>query len=394
MSRRICAVTGSRADWGLLRPVLDGIRDTDDLQLQIAVTGAHLSAAHGHTVDAIAAEGFTVDARVDLAQRGDDATEVTRALGRGVIGFADTLQALSPDLLLVLGDRYEILAAVQAALIARVPVAHIAGGDITEGAFDDAIRHAITKLSHLHFVTHADARERVLQMGEDPARVHLSGSPGIDQILATPRLSREALSQSLDFPLRARNLAITFHPATLDDEQPLAQLDALLTALGRLGTDTGLIFTGANTDTGGDALNTRIADFVAERGHACLHPSLGQQRYYSLVAEADAVVGNSSSGLYEAPSLGTPTVNIGSRQQGRPRAASVIDCPARADAIVDAIRRALTQDTGAVENPYGDGRAAERILAVLRGPWTRDALVHKRFVDRFPPRFPQTGDAS
>ncbi len=382
MTCRICAVTGSRADWGLLRPVLDGIRNADNLQLQIAVTGSHLSPTHGHTVDAIEAEAFTVDARIDLAQTGDDARAVTHALGRGVLGFADALHTLAPDLLLVLGDRYEILAAVQAALIARVPVAHIAGGDITEGAFDDAIRHAISKLSHLHFATHADAAQRLRQMGE--ANVFLTGSPGIDSILATPRLTRAELSQSLGFPLRAHNLVITFHPATLENAEPLAQLNALLTALDALcnnNPDTSLIFTGSNSDTGSEALNARMAEFVATREHACLHPSLGQQRYYSLVAEADAVVGNSSSGLYEAPSLSTPTVNIGSRQDGRPRAASVINCPADADAITAAIDTALTLDTSGVKNPYGDGHAAERILAVLRGPWARETLIHKRFVE-------------
>jgi len=217
-------------------------------------------------------------------------------------------------------------------------------------------------------------------MGE--ANVHLSGSPGIDQIQATPRLSRDALAQSLEFPLRPHNLAITFHPATLDAADPLAQLDALLAALDRLGPETGLIFTGANSDTGGDTLNARIKEFVDTHDNACLHRSLGQQRYYSLVAQADAVVGNSSSGLYEAPSLGTPTVNIGSRQDGRPRATSVIDCPAETDAIIEAIHTARQFDMRDVENPYGDGHASERILAVLRGSWSREALIHKRFIDQ------------
>lgn len=378
--RHICAVTGSRADWGLLRPVLDGIRDSETLALQLAVTGSHLSPAYGHTVDAIEAQGFTVDARIDLAQRGDDARAVTHALGRGVAAFADVLQDLAPDLLLVLGDRFEILAAVQAALIARVPVAHIAGGDITEGAFDDAIRHAISKMSHLHFATHAEAARRLRQMGE--ANVYLSGSPGIDLLMETPRLDRQALAAELGFTLRPRNLAITFHPATLDDADPLAQLDALLAALDRLGPDTGLIFTGANSDTGGDSLNARIGAFADTRDNACLHPSLGQRCYYSLVAQADAVVGNSSSGLYEAPSLGTPTVNIGSRQDGRPRTASVIDCPPETDAIVEAIHAACQLDMATVKNPYGDGHASERILAVLHGPWSREALIHKRFIDQ------------
>jgi UDP-hydrolysing UDP-N-acetyl-D-glucosamine 2-epimerase len=382
MSRTICAVTGSRADWGLLKPVLSAIDQESELHLQLAVTGAHLDPAYGNTVETIEANGFNVDARIDLALSSGTAVEVTRALGRGVTGFAEVLSTLNPDLLLVLGDRYEILAAVQAALIARIPVAHIAGGDITEGAFDDAIRHAVTKLSHLHFVTNEDARRRVLQMGEAEARVHLSGSPGIDELKATKLLSREQLEQSLGFELRPRNLAITFHPATLDTADPVTQLNALLEALDRLGTDTGLIFTGSNADTGGDAVNARLAEYVADRDHAYLHASLGQQRYYSLVALADAVVGNSSSGLYEAPSLGTPTVNIGDRQKGRLRATSVIDCPVQADDIMDALQRAFSLDMSSVENPYGDGHAGERILAVLKQPWEREKLIHKQFVDR------------
>ena len=384
MNRRICAVSGSRADWGLLKPVLTGIRQQHDLHLQLAVTGSHLDSAYGNTVAIIEAEGFSIDARVDLNLSSGNALEVTQALGRGVIGFASALSTLRPDLLLVLGDRYEILAAVQAALIARIPVAHIAGGDITEGAFDDAIRHAISKLSHLHFVTNADAQQRLQQMGEDAAHIHLTGSPGIDQLQATELLSREQLSAAIGFALRRRNLAITFHPATLDCADPVTQLDSLLAALDQLGPDTGLIFTGANADTGGDAINARLTDYVASRDHACIHPSLGQQRYYSLVALADAVVGNSSSGLYEAPSLATATVNIGCRQDGRLRATSVIDCPVNTDAIIEAIQHAYTVDMSGVVNPYGDGRASERILAVLTGPWQPQTLIHKHFVDRFP----------
>lgn len=382
MTRTICAVTGSRADWGLLKPVLEGIRQQSELRLHLAVTGSHLDSAYGNTIDVIKADGFPVDACIDLALSPSNAVEVTHALGRGVIGFADALHTLSPDLVLVLGDRYEVLAAVQAALIARIPVAHIAGGDITEGAIDDAIRHAITKLSHLHFVTNADAQRRVMQMGEAEANVYLTGSPGIDQILATQRLSREDLSASLGFTLRERNLAITFHPATLDSAEPIAQLNTLLNALDQLEPDTGLIFTGTNADTGGNAINARLTEYVATHDNACLHLSLGQQRYYSLVALADAVVGNSSSGLYEAPSLGTPTVNIGNRQKGRLRATSIIDCPAETNAIINAIHSAYTFDMSEVENPYGDGQSSKRILAVLNSPWDKEQLIHKCFIDR------------
>lgn len=383
--RRIAAVTGSRADYGLLRPVLEGIAAHPALELQLLVTGSHLSQAHGHTVDAILADGLVPDWRVQLGlesgRGGYTGVTVTRALGRGVSGFGDALQALTPELVLVLGDRWEILAAAQAALIARIPVAHIAGGDVTEGAFDDAIRHAVTKLSHLHFVTHEQARHRVLQLGEDPRHVHLAGSPGIDQLLRTPRLAPAELARSLGVPLRPRNLVITFHPETLAPVPPQVQLDALLSALAGLGPEVGLFFTGANADPGGDVLNRRLARFAAEQPNATLFASLGQQRYYSLVAAADAVVGNSSSGLYEAPSLGTATVNIGRRQAGRPRSAGVVDCPAEAGAIADAIQRAMAMDVTGVANPYGDGHAAERIVAVLAGDWEPAALLRKRFHD-------------
>ncbi len=379
--RRIAVVTGSRADYGLLRPVLGGIAGHPNLELQLLVTGSHLSERHGRTIEAILADSLHPAAQIDLALSADSAHAVSQAMGRGVTGFADALEELQPDLVLVLGDRYEILAAAQAALIARIPLAHIAGGDLTEGAFDDAIRHAVSKMAHLHCVTNAAARRRLLQMGEEPWRVRLTGSPGIDQLLATPLLGRAELEQSLGLKLGRRCLAITFHPPTLDTSDALDQLETLLSALERLGPDTALVFTGANADPRGDSLNRRLRAFVANHANAVWHASLGQQRYYSLVKQADAVVGNSSSGLYEAPSLGTPTVNLGSRQDGRLRAASVIDCPVELPTIVQAVHRAYTLGCKPVENPYGDGRAAGRIVEFLAEPREREALLHKRFQD-------------
>lgn len=380
--RRICAVTGSRADYGLLLPVLHAIKAHPALQLQLAVTGSHLEKRFGHTVDNITRDGFEVDAVVPLGLDDDDALSITRALGTAVSGFAGVLQRLQPDLLLILGDRYEIFAVAQAALIARIPIAHIAGGDITAGAFDDAIRHSITKLSHLHCVTNAQAAQRVRQLGEAADRVFITGSPGIDQILATPRLTRVQLEQHLGMALRAQNLAITFHPATLDIADALVQLAQLLTALDQLGDQVGLVFTGANADPRGQAVNTRVREFVAAHDNAVWHDSLGQQGYYSLLAAADAVVGNSSSGLYEAPSFKTPTVNIGDRQQGRLKADSVIDCPAQTAAISAAIAQALVLDCQQVQNPYGDGQSSQRILDVLTTPWDRAQLIRKNFVDQ------------
>ena len=381
--RRILAVTGSRADYGLLLPVLRGIDAHPGLQLLLAVTGSHLEPRLGNTAESIKADGFGIDASIPLGLHTDDTITVTRALSHAVAGIGEAIDRLQPDLLLVLGDRYEIFGAVQAALIARVPVAHIAGGDLTEGAFDDAIRHAITKMSHLHFVTNSQAARRVSQLGEADECIHLTGSPGIDQLLDTPLLERLDLEQRLGMPLRQRNLAITFHPATLDTENALEQLDQLLAALKRLGRDTGLVFTGSNADPMGQALNAAVQDFVDQHDNAVRHISLGQQGYYSLINEVDAVVGNSSSGLYEAPSLHTPTVNIGERQKGRLKADSVIDCPAQADAIYDAILQAFKTDCSGMDNPYGDGKASERILKVLGGPWSPTQLIHKRFIEHY-----------
>lgn len=382
--RRICAVTGSRADYGLLLPVLRAIQQHPDLDLCLVATGSHLESHYGHTIDTITEDGFSVDAQIPVNLGGDDAIDISQALAAVVGGMAEQLDRLTPDLLLVLGDRYEILGVVQTALIACIPVAHIAGGDVTEGAFDDAIRHAITKMSHLHFATNEQAAQRLRQLGEADDRIHLSGSPGIDLLLSTPRLTTPELEHRLGMQLRERNLAITFHPATLQREEAEAQLEALLAALHNLGPDTGLVFTGSNADPKGDSLNRRVADFVSSHTNAVQHLSLGQQAYYSLLALSDAVVGNSSSGLYEAPSLHTPTVNIGDRQKGRLKAVSVIDCPAETKAIEAAIINAFGTDCSGVKNPYGDGTATERIISVLAGPWRPDELIQKRFVDRQP----------
>jgi UDP-N-acetylglucosamine 2-epimerase (non-hydrolysing)/GDP/UDP-N,N'-diacetylbacillosamine 2-epimerase (hydrolysing) len=379
--RKICVVTGSRADYGLLFWVMKGIQDDPDLTLQVAVTGMHLSPDFGQTSRTIEAEGFPVAARVDSLLPGDSAASVTKSIGRGVIGFADALERLQPDILVLLGDRFEILAAAQAALVARIPVAHIAGGDVTEGAFDDAIRHSITKMSHLHFVTNAAAASRVRQLGEDPRFIFNVGSPGLDTLARTPLLSRSALEATLGFPFRKHNLLVTFHPATLDAGGAGAQLAELLRALDALGADFGVVFTKSNADTEGLTLNRMIGAYVETRPNCRLFDSLGQQKYLSLMSQVDALVGNSSSGLYEAPSLRKPAVNIGDRQKGRLRAASVLDCEPRAEAIERSIRAALRLDCSTVKNPYGDGHSAPRIVAALKAVADPRSLVRKEFVD-------------
>lgn len=382
--QRIAIVTGSRADYGLLHPLMDALRNADDFTLFVIATGMHLAPEFGLTYQAIEQDGFRIDARVEMLLSSDTPRGVAKSVGLGVIGFADALATLQPDLLIVLGDRFEILAAVQAALFARIPVAHIAGGDITEGAVDDAIRHSISKMSHLHFVTNSDAARRVRQLGEDPRHIFTVGSPGIDNLTRTTLLTRAQLEAALGLSFKARNLLVTFHPSTLEATPADAQLQELFAALDGLGAQTGLIFTKPNADMGGRALARLIDDYVAARTHASAFTSLGNQRYYSLIAQVDAVVGNSSSGLYEVPSFGTPTVNIGDRQKGRPRAASVLDCAPQRAAIGAAIERAFTLECGGVVNPYGDGHAVERILTVLRQPFDTATLVQKTFFDQEP----------
>ena len=379
--RTICVVTGSRADYGLLFWVMKGIQQDPALALQVAVTGMHLAPEFGMTQRTIEADGFAISARVDSLLSGDSPAAVTKSIGLGVIGFADAFERLHPELIVLLGDRFEILAAAQAALMAKIPVAHIAGGDITEGALDDAVRHAITKLAHLHFVTNAAAAARVRQLGEDPRCVFDVGSPGLDTLRHAKLLSRGELEAALGISLRQRNLLVTFHPATLARGSAAPQLSALLVALDALGDEFGIVFTKANADTEGRAFNGMLEAHVASRPNCRLFDSLGQQLYLSLMRHVDVVVGNSSSGLYEAPTLRKPAVNIGDRQKGRLRAASVLDCDPRTDAIERGIRTALTLDCSRVTNPYGDGHAAERIVAAIMSVVDPQSLLQKRFVD-------------
>jgi UDP-N-acetylglucosamine 2-epimerase (non-hydrolysing)/GDP/UDP-N,N'-diacetylbacillosamine 2-epimerase (hydrolysing) len=325
-------------------------------------------------------EGFRIDARVDLKLDHDTPRDITKALGRGVVGFADALASIDSDLLLVLGDRYEILAAVQAALIARIPVAHISGGDVSEGALDESIRHAITKMSHIHFVTNADSGRRVRQLGENPLHVHVVGSPALDRLRLAPRMSRAAFFESVGLTPRAKNLLVTFHPVTLEDDSE-QQCAEMIAALAELGDDCGLILTGANYDSAGRAINAQLLALSRSRSNAVMHSSLGSARYINALANVDMVVGNSSSGLCEAPSFGIPTVNIGNRQKGRLRARSVVDCDSDRLSVRAAIDRAFELDCSDVQNPYGDGHSAERIAGHLAAVSNPRSLLKKRFHD-------------
>tara|TARA_R110002073_G_scaffold74100_2_gene181045 strand:+ start:34667 stop:35824 length:1158 start_codon:yes stop_codon:yes gene_type:complete len=374
----VLAISGGRADWGLLRPVLAALQADPAFALRIAATGQHLDLSQESLVE-IERAGFAVDHKIDIGAVGGSILEVTRAMGQATIKFAELFADAKPELLLVLGDRYEIHAAVSAALMARIPVAHLCGGDITEGAVDDALRHGITKMSHLHFVTNSVAAARVAQLGERKESIFNVGSPGIDQILGVQRLSRDEAFGSLGFVPQTRNILVCFHPVTLQaDSQD--QCSAMLSALAQL-PDTGIILTGSNADPGGLDIDALLQNFASEHEHAVYAKSLGSARFISVLSEVDVMVGNSSSGLYEAPSVKTPTVNIGDRQKGRLRASSVFDCEPQEETILAAIRKALAADVSEVVSPYGDGNAAAQIVSALKSSDIRTLLSKKRFVD-------------
>ncbi len=380
--RKICVVTGSRADYGLLYWLMQDIKASSQFELQLVVTGMHLSPEFGSTVNVIEADGFKVDARVESLLSSDTSVAVTKSVGLGVIGFADVCERLRPDLMLVLGDRFEIFAAAQAALFARLPTAHIGGGDVTEGAFDEAVRHSISKMANIHFVTNRISAKRLEHMGENPDQIYIVGSPGLDHLHRSAAMDRETLEHELDFRFREKNFLITFHPVTLDNMPSSDQLEELFQALDRFGQDVGLIFTMPNADTEGRTLIQHIEKYVANKDNARAYTSLGQKRYLGTMSVADVVIGNSSSGLYEAPSLQTPTVNIGLRQQGRLKAASVFDCAPEKEAIVEAISQALSFGHQSVENPYQQGDSAKLILNALGAIDDFSSLTMKQFFDQ------------
>lgn len=380
----IAIVTGSRADYGLQYWLIDAVHRDRALALQLVVTGSHLSQPFGRTVDRIRQDGFPIAAEVPMIAADDSEWAMARSTGEGVIGMADAFQRLRPDLAVMPGDRFEILAAAQAAMLMGIPVAHLHGGEVTEGAVDESIRHAVSKMASIHFVSAEPYRERLIRMGEHPSRVHVVGAPGLDHFLRTPLPSRQELLASVGLDAAKPFLLVTYHPATRGTASPLDAVTQLLGALDRFG-DYQLLITKANADAGGRAINDALERYAAERGaRVALVASLGTARYLSAVSHAAAVVGNSSSALIEAPAVGTPTVNVGPRQQGRLRAATVVDCAELADDIVAALGRVLDprfREVAAAPPPYGrPGDAAGRMLDVLRRV-DLDELRMKRFHD-------------
>jgi len=376
--RKICVVSSGRADYGLLYWPMKLIQQDAELELQVVVTGMHLSPEFGMTVNCFEKDGFPVSARVDMLLSGDSSIAVTKSMGLGVIGFADAIFNLQPDLLLLLGDRFEILAAAQAALIAQIPVAHMYGGDTTEGAFDEAIRHSITKMAHIHFVSNRVSWDRVRQMGENPANIHNVGATSLDAIHRAVYLNRNDFFRAIDFEARRHNLLITFHPVTLASISSAVQMKEMLDALDLLGSDYGLLFTKPNADPEGREMMFIMEEYVSTRAHAKLYDSLGEL-YLSALKHVDMVVGNSSSGIYEAPAFNIPTVNIGDRQRGRLQASSIINCaPVKSD-IYQAINMATENRYVKVSNPYGDGASSERILKIIKAIDNPKSLLQKRF---------------
>jgi UDP-hydrolysing UDP-N-acetyl-D-glucosamine 2-epimerase len=369
MTRKIAVFSGTRAEYGLLHFLLQDIAASDRLELQMLVSGAHLSPEFGETVREIESDGWRIDVKVEMLLSSNSAVGVVKSMGVGLIGFADALDRLRPDVLIILGDRFEALAVAQAALILKIRIAHVHGGEISEGAFDDAIRHAITKMASLHFVAAERFRRRVIQMGEQPSTVFNVGAIGLDHFTRSSRMPLAQLCASLGFQLRQPYLLVTYHPVTQLDEDPETAFAALLDALDQF-PEHQILITYPNADNGGRALIGMLQDYAAARSaRVCSVSSLGFKRYHSALGSAAAMIGNSSSGIIEAPAFAVPTVNVGARQRGRLAAESVLHCAPTADAIAAAIREALSDRfrlvCRAATNPYGQGDAAGQIVAVL-----------------------------
>ena len=356
MGRKVCIVTGTRADWGLLSPLARALNGRDDIELQIVATNMHLLEEYGGTWREIEADGLTIDRRVPMESPDDSPRGTVKAMAACMGGMADALADLQPDMMVILGDRYEMLAAASAALIFRIPVAHIAGGAVSLGAFDDSIRHAITKMSHIHLVETEEYRRRVIQLGENPARVINTGAIGLHNIKSIPLMSREELESSLATSIPEKSLLVTFHPATLDSGRPAEQCHNLLDALDRH-PDYKTIFTYPNNDTHGREIITLLKEYAASHpDRTAVFPSLRMRRYLSALHCVAAAVGNSSSGIVEVPSAGIPTLDIGIRQQGRLAAKSVIHCGVSANEIAHGLDTVLSPEMRELaqraDNPY------------------------------------------
>lgn len=382
--KKICVITGSRAEYGLLYWLMKDLQQDPEFKLQVVATGMHLSPEYGLTFQDIERDGFIIDKKVEMLLSADTPSSISKSTGLGMIGIADVFADLQPDLVILLGDRYEILAAAFAALVARIPIAHIHGGEKTAGAFDEAIRHSISKMAWWHFVANDEYRQRIIQLGEAPDRVFNVGGLGVDGIVKTKLLSKFALESKMGFQFKQKNLLVTFHPVTLDKGLSEEQFDKLLNCLEKL-DNTLIILTHPNSDTDGRILKKRIEMFVKKHpDNSIAFTSMGQKNYLSTLQYIDAVIGNSSSGLMEAPSFRIGTVNIGDRQQGRLMANSVISCKPDTQSITLALNKLYSDEfqkgLNTMMNPYGEGGASEAIIKILK----KEAIppdIKKEFYD-------------
>lgn len=367
--RKICFVTGTRAEYGLLSRLMRLIADDKDLQLQIIATNMHLVPEYGETYKEIERDGFTIDRKVYMNKTSDDSTGIVTSMAEEMQGMNEAITTLNPNILVILGDRYEILVAAEVALIHRIPIAHIHGGEITEGAFDDAIRHSVTKMSSLHFTSCEEYRHRVIQMGEQPERVFNCGSLGVENIRSVPLMSKEELEISLNFKFTENTILVTYHPATLGGDS-VKDIYEFISALEEL-EDLSVIFTMPNSDMGRDAIAIAIEDYVQKHiGTAKAYVSLGLKRYLSTLKYMKAVVGNSSSGIIEVPSFGIPTLNIGDRQKGRLVSKSVVNCGTSKEEVLRGLKTCLCakmqKDAKIYENPYAKENTARLIYTELK----------------------------
>lgn len=383
--KKVCVVTGTRAEYGLLKPVIEKIYKSDGLELQLAVTGMHLSSEFGLTYREIEQDNYPITAKIEMLLSSDTPVGITKSMGVALLGFAEYFETYKPDIAVILGDRYEMLAAASAAMIARIPIAHIHGGETTEGAVDEAIRHSITKMSHLHFASAEEYRDRIIQLGEQPATVYNVGALGVENIKSVKLLDKKSLEESLDYEFTDNTIMITYHPVTLETLTAGEQFRNILNVIDKR-KELSVIFSKANSDTDGRIINQMIDDFAAENSDRCkAYTSLGQVRYLSTLQFCAAVVGNSSSGIIEAPSFGIPTVNIGDRQKGRVRAESVIDCGNSVQEIEDALKTALSHEfkdkLADIKNPYEKAGTSDMIVQTISDALEKGIDIKKKFYD-------------
>lgn len=383
--KRIAVLTATRAEYGLLKKIIEKLRLCDEFETDVLVTGMHLSPEFGMTYKEIEKDGIPIAKKIDILLSGDSPVCISKSMGLATMGFAQHFSECKYDLLVVLGDRFETLAVCIAAMNQRIPIAHLYGGETTEGAVDECIRHSITKMSYLHFTSTEEYRKRVIQLGEHPSRVHTVGSMGIENIVNEKLLTKEQLEYSLEFSLKNPFVVVTFHSTTLEKETSSEQCKNLLNAIEKFPTIQ-FIFTKANADADGRVINKMLEEFVLEHENCMIISSLGMKRYLSALKYCAFVMGNSSSGLIEAPSFGIPTINIGERQKGRLRAASVLDCPAEEGKIVEKMIEALEASRNHkysnVENPYGDGNTSDRIVnEIIKACSQEEISLKKKFYD-------------